>query len=92
MKVPIPGIEAVELPGAMPVTLARVDRARWSDVAQAFREGGRRLVALWGADRRAAAGGFAVLAAYAAPEGLCGGGRALGAHAPTYPPLRRGFY
>jgi len=60
MKLPVSGIEAVDLPGAMPVTRARVDRARWSDVAQAFREGGQRLVALWGADRRGAGGGFPV--------------------------------
>jgi Ni,Fe-hydrogenase III large subunit/Ni,Fe-hydrogenase III component G len=87
MKVPVSGIEAVDLPGAMPVARARVDRARWSDVAQAFREGGQRLVALWGADRRPAGGGFAVLAAYGTSEGLCVVELALDADAFSYPDL-----
>jgi Ni,Fe-hydrogenase III large subunit/Ni,Fe-hydrogenase III component G len=87
MKVPIPGIEAVELPGAMPVARAGVDRARWNDMAQSFREGGQRLVALWGADRRGAGGGFAVLAAYATPEGLCVAELALDGDAFSYPDL-----
>ena len=87
MRVPPNAIVAADLPGAMPVGLARVDRAGWSDAVRAFREGGQRLVALWGADRRATAGGFAVLAAFATSEGLAVLELALDAASPSYPDL-----
>src|SRR5207249_4879651 len=63
-------VEAVPLPGAVPAAFARVNAAKWTEAARSAREGGHRLVALWGCDRRARQGGFAVLAAYALQSGL----------------------
>jgi Ni,Fe-hydrogenase III large subunit/Ni,Fe-hydrogenase III component G len=87
MKVPGIGIEAEALRGPVPAAFARVVAEKWIQAAHAFREGGQRLVALWGADRRAGAGGFAVIAAYATAEGLCVLELPLAAGAPSYPDL-----
>ncbi len=58
------------LPGAVPAALARVDAAQWVDGALAVHQAGGRLAALWGADNRDQDGTFAILAAFAVPEGL----------------------
>ena len=55
------------LPGAMPVWRASVDAATWRATAQAVREHGGRLLALWGSDEGAER--FAVHVAVAVREG-----------------------
>jgi Ni,Fe-hydrogenase III large subunit/Ni,Fe-hydrogenase III component G len=91
MRLPAIGIEAASLPGAMPAAVARVDAPHWIEAARTFAEAGERLVALWGADRRAGGGRFAILAAYAAADGLCVLELPLHGHAPSYPDLSAYF-
>ena len=87
MKIPGTGTTATSLPGALPIAHARVDAARWTQAARAAREAGHRLVALWGADRRAEGEGFAVLAALAVQSGLVVLDLALDRGDPAYPDL-----
>ena len=54
----------------MPVAVATVDEAQWSEAARALAQAGQRLVALWGTDRRDLGEGFVMQAAYAAQDGL----------------------
>ena len=63
-------IELKPLPGAMPVWRGRVDAQQWRDCCRRARDGGGRLVALWGADDSDRGGSFAVHAALAVPSGL----------------------
>ena len=62
--------ELKRMPGAMPVWQGRVDAQQWRAVCQQARDGGGRLVALWGTDERDRAEGYAVHAALAAEFGL----------------------
>jgi len=87
MKIPGIGIEAAALRGAVPAASARVDTSQWLEAARAMREGGHRLVALWGADRRPEREGFAMLAAYATADGLCVLELPLDARFASYPDL-----
>jgi Ni,Fe-hydrogenase III large subunit/Ni,Fe-hydrogenase III component G len=62
------------LPAPLPMWRGRVDRARWSTVAQTLAAHGARLVSMWStlrlAGHRAAAAETLACAAYAVPEGL----------------------
>ena len=87
MKIPGTGTTAAALPGAVPTAHARVDATQWTQAARAAREAGHRLVALWGADRRASGEGFAVLAALAVHSGLVVLDLALDPREPAYPDL-----
>jgi Ni,Fe-hydrogenase III large subunit/Ni,Fe-hydrogenase III component G len=73
------------LPGAMPVWRGAVDAAAWGATAQAVREQGGRLVALWGSDE--AADGFAVHAALAVRQGVLWLTLPLAGRQPEYPDL-----
>ncbi|HUJ01595.1 MAG TPA: hypothetical protein VLY46_15255, partial [Usitatibacter sp.] len=53
------------LAGEAPASYARVTPAQWTEGARLVHEGGGRLVAIWGADRRDAGESFSVYAAYA---------------------------
>jgi len=85
------------LDAPLPIWRARVAPADWQPAALAVAAAGGRLVALWGSDRRAAggrggdnaadAGGFAVCAAYAVPEGLAWLDLALDAGSPAFADL-----
>jgi len=67
----IPGLPiAKPIEGEAPASYARVTPAQWTEAARLVHESGARLVALWGADRRDAAGAFSVYAAYATSEGI----------------------
>jgi Ni,Fe-hydrogenase III large subunit/Ni,Fe-hydrogenase III component G len=67
----IPGLPISKpLAGEAPASFARVTPAQWTEAARSVHEGGGRLVALWGADRRDAGQAFSVYAAYATRDGL----------------------
>lgn len=85
------GIESTILPGIAPVRHAVVDAGQWCAAAQAIRERGGRLVALWGGDRRESGRGFVVHAAYALVDGLAWLELPLDAVDPGYPDLARMF-
>src|SRR6185295_2527208 len=63
-------LDARRLAGAAPASLARVDRSQWHRAARLVREGGGRLVALWGSDNRDRNGTFSIHAAYGTASGL----------------------
>jgi Ni,Fe-hydrogenase III large subunit/Ni,Fe-hydrogenase III component G len=85
------------LPGNPPAALARVGEWQWVEAARLAREGGGRLVALWGADNRDPQGDeeedamYSVHAAYAVREGLCVVELAVPAGAPAYPDIAGHF-
>ena len=54
----------------LPIWQGQVDAAQWTESAARLAQAGGRLVSLWGSDRRASAGSFAVYAAYATANGL----------------------
>src|SRR5687767_14966559 len=87
VKIPGTGAKATPLPAAVPAAYARVDAASWIAAAGSARAGGHRLVALWGADRRANGAGFAVLAAFALSGGLVVLDLEVAANEPAYPDL-----
>ena len=67
----IAGIDICDpLPGEAPASFARATPAQWTEAGRLVHEGGGRLVALWGADRRDAGDAFSVYAAYAGADGL----------------------
>lgn len=70
MKIGNLDIELTEIAGAAPVWGSRVDAAQWRSACQQVRDGGGRLVALWGTDERDRGEGFAVHAALAMQSGL----------------------
>ena len=65
-------IDAAPLSAPLPIARAQVAAAQWVRAAQALREAGGRLVALWGVDRSDVTGNAAlvVCAAYASANGL----------------------
>ena len=75
------------LAGPVPASIARVGREQWVEGARLVREGGGRLVALWGTDNRDREGAFGVLAAYAVREGLCVLELAVPEGQPSYPEI-----
>ncbi len=81
------GLVLRRLPAPLPIWHASVDRAAWSAASRRVADAGGRLVALWGVDRRAAAGAMAACAAYALPEGLVWLELRLDAGEPGFPDL-----
>ncbi len=81
------GVDLQRLAAPLPVWHGGVDGRTWSAAARAVAADGGRLVALWGIDRRAAAGGVAACAAYATAQGLVWLELALDAIAPEFPHL-----
>lgn len=70
MKIEDFSFELTRLPGAMPVWRARVDEREWRTVCREVRDGGGRLVALWGTDDRDRLRTFIVHAALAVQSGV----------------------
>jgi Ni,Fe-hydrogenase III large subunit/Ni,Fe-hydrogenase III component G len=92
------------LPAPLPIWHASVDRDTWTRAANDLLGGGSdawlaatrtalgvdgRLVALWGSDRRALDGRFAIHAAYGTREGLMWLTLPLDAGSPSYPDISR---
>jgi Ni,Fe-hydrogenase III large subunit/NADH:ubiquinone oxidoreductase subunit C len=78
------------------MAIAPVGEWQWTEAARLAREGGGRIVALWGADHRGSADddddgpgnpGFSVYAAYAVRAGLCIVELAVPESKPSYPDL-----
>jgi len=68
----LPGLESTftRLAGPLPVFRAQITKPQWRAAASVVRSLGGRLVTIWGIDRRAETGHFAVAVAYALNEGL----------------------
>jgi Ni,Fe-hydrogenase III large subunit/Ni,Fe-hydrogenase III component G len=90
---PIAGLnlEPRALPGAAPASLAQVNRSQWQRAARVVREGGGRLVALWGSDNRDRNRTFSVYAAYATSTGLVVLELPVPAAAPAFPSIAEVF-
>jgi len=84
-------LDARKLAGAAPASLARVDRSQWMRAARVVREGGGRLVALWGSDNRDRDRTFAIHAAYGTRSGLVVLELPVPAGTPVYPGLAEVF-
>ncbi len=95
MRIPGLKLDWQPLAADAPVALARVGEWQWTEAARLAREGGGRIVSLWGADHRDLSGnededdrGYSVYAAYAVQAGLCIVELALpDGPAPAYPDL-----
>ena len=90
MRIPGLNLSWKPLPGDAPAAIAAVGEWQWTEAARLAREGGGRLVALWGADHRDLAddeGEYAVYAAYAVGKGLAVVELLVPEAAPAYPDL-----
>ena len=90
MKIPGLNLHWKTLPGEVPAALAAVGEWQWTEAARLVREGGGRLVALWGADHRDLAEDedeYSVYAAYAVKSGLSVVELLVQDSAPSYPDL-----
>ncbi|MGZ5047522.1 MAG: hydrogenase large subunit [Usitatibacter sp.] len=87
MRIPGLDLDMTALCEAPPIAHARLGTARWGEAARLVREGGGRLVTLWGADRRDRGAGFSMLAAYAVRGGLVVVEVDMDADSPAYPEL-----
>jgi len=83
--------EFARLDAPLPIFRAQVDVAQWQDLARSVAEAQGQLVSLWGADGRAAGGGFAVSAAYRCADGLLWAHLALDPAQPGYPDIAHLF-
>jgi Ni,Fe-hydrogenase III large subunit/Ni,Fe-hydrogenase III component G len=66
------GIDAPfeRFPAPLPMWRAKISREQWLSAAVAVKDGGGRLLSLWGADYRSMDGSFAISVAYVVGEGL----------------------
>ena len=87
MRIPGLDLDANALSSAPPIAHARLATARWGEAARLAREGGGRLVSMWGADGRDRGGTFSAFAAYAVRGGLVVAELAMDAESPAYPDL-----
>ncbi len=90
MRIPGLNLSWKKLPGDAPVAMAAVGELQWTEAARLVREGGGRLVALWGADHRDLAEDedeYSVYAAYAVKEGLAVVELLVQDSAPSYPDI-----
>jgi Ni,Fe-hydrogenase III large subunit/Ni,Fe-hydrogenase III component G len=90
MRIPGLNVQWKPLAGEVPAALAGAGEWQWTEAARLAREGGGRLVALWGADRRDLAedaDAYAVYAAYAVRDGLAVVELLVPDTAPAYPDL-----
>ena len=90
MRIPGLNLQWKPLPGDVPAALAAVGEWQWTEAGRLVREGGGRLVALWGADHRDLAEDedeYSVYAAYAVQDGLAIVELLVQDSAPSYPDL-----
>ena len=90
MRIPGLNLQWRTLPGDVPAGFAAVGEWQWTEAARLAREGGGRLVALWGADHRDLAEDedeYSVYAAYALRDGLVVVELLVADSAPSYPDL-----
>ena len=90
MRIPGLNLQWKALPGEAPAAIAAVGEWQWTEAARLVREGGGRLVALWGADHRDLAEDedeYSVYAAYAVKDGLAVVELLVPDSAPAFPDL-----
>ncbi len=90
MRIPGLNLQWTALPGDAPAAHARAGEWQWTEAARLVREGGGRLVAIWGADQRELAEDedeYSVYAAYAVKDGLAVVELAVPDSAPTFPDI-----
>ena len=90
MRIPGLNVQWKALPGDVPAAIAPAGEWQWTEAARLVREGGGRLVALWGADHRDLAEDedeYSVYAAYAVKDGLAVVELLVQDSAPRYPDL-----
>lgn len=87
MRIPGISLDARALAGAVPASLARVDREQWVEAARLARAGQGRLAAFWGADHRDIDAQFSVFAAYALRDGLAILELPVASASPSYPDI-----
>jgi Ni,Fe-hydrogenase III large subunit/Ni,Fe-hydrogenase III component G len=90
MRIPGLNVHWKPLAGEAPAAIAAVGEWQWTEAARLAREGGGRLVALWGADHRDLAEDadeYSVYAAYAVRDGLAVVELLVADAAPAFPDL-----
>ena len=84
-------LDARPVPGEVRAYTVDVGAIAWRDCARRVREGGGRLVALWGGDRRDLGEGFEVRASYELSDALLCVRHAMPAESPRYPGVEAWF-
>ncbi len=91
MPIKHPALYLERMNGAIPAWRGKIASADLPAVCQIVRDGGGRLVALWGSDQRAQGGGFALHVVLVNETGLVCLSVALPAEQPSYPDISQIF-
>lgn len=87
MPIKHPNLHLTRLVGAIPAWLGMIEAGDLRTICQTVRDGGGRLVALWGSDARAEGKGFVLHVALVNEAGLICLNLPLAAEQPSYPTL-----
>jgi Ni,Fe-hydrogenase III large subunit/Ni,Fe-hydrogenase III component G len=91
MPITHPNLHLTGLPGAIPAWSGKIEHGDLQAICQRVRDGGGRLVALWGSDERAAGNGYALHLALVIEKGLICLSVPVSASQPVYPDVSRIF-
>ncbi|MFZ2300333.1 MAG: NADH-quinone oxidoreductase subunit C [Gallionella sp.] len=91
MPITHPDLHLTRLNGAIPAWLGEIRPGNLPPICQNVADGGGRLVALWGSDKRGESEGFALHVALVTEAGLICLSMALDAEQPVYPDISRIF-
>jgi len=91
MPITHPDLHLTRLNGAIPAWLGEIRPGNLPPICQSVADGGGRLVALWGSDKRGEGEGFALHVALVNEAGLICLSMALEAEQPVYPDISRIF-
>jgi Ni,Fe-hydrogenase III large subunit/Ni,Fe-hydrogenase III component G len=91
MPVKHPDLYLTKLAGAIPAWSGEIKPDNLQSISQSVRDGGGRLVALWGSDDRASGNGYVVHIALVTEKGLICLNVPLSAEQPAYPDVSRIF-
>ena len=87
MPITHPNLHLTKLPGAIPAWSGEISSGNLQSICQRVRDGGGRLVALWGSDERDAGNGYALHIALVIEKGLINLSLRLPAAHPGYPDI-----
>jgi len=87
MPITHPNLHLTKLPGAIPAWSGEIRSGDLQSICQRVRDGGGRLVALWGSDEREAGNGYALQLALVTEKGLICLSLPLSAAHPGYPDI-----